>query len=143
MSSIYILFKSLATKDNIKYRVHVSVWLQVEPILINDDALEAVDSVKLLGLNISSDLTWNIHIYEIVKKAFKRLFFLEQLKRAKVTLTDLGLFYSSCIRSIVAYAVPAFHFSLPKYLMQELERYRREQCPSSAPVLAVMRLLLL
>ena len=70
---------------------------EFEPILINGDALEVVDSVKLLGLNISSDLTWNIHINEILKKASKRLYFLVQLKRAKVTCTDLGLFYSSCI----------------------------------------------
>ena len=48
-----------------------------------------------------------------------------QLKKAKVTRTDLGLFYSSCIRSIMDYAVPAFHFSLPKYLMQELERVQK------------------
>ena len=48
-----------------------------------------------------------------------------QLKRANVTRTDLGLFYSSCIRSIMDYAVPAFHFSLPKYLMQELERIQK------------------
>ena len=46
--------------------------------------------------------------------------FLVQLKRAKVTRTNLGLFYSSFIRLIMEYAVPAFHFSLPKYLMQEL-----------------------
>ena len=84
---------------------------EFEPILINGDALEVVDSVKLLGLNISSDLTWNIHINEILKKASKRLYFLLQLKRAKVTRTDLGLFYSSCIRSIMDYAVPAFHFT--------------------------------
>ena len=45
-----------------------------------------------------------------------------QLKRAKDTRTDLGLFYSSCIRSIMDYAIPAFHFSLPKYLIQKLER---------------------
>ena len=38
---------------------------EFEPILINSDALEVVDSVKLLGLNIFSDLTWNIHINEI------------------------------------------------------------------------------
>ena len=84
---------------------------ELEPILINGDALEVVDSVKLLGLNISSDLTWNIHINEILKKASKRLYFLLQLKRAKVTRTDLGLFYSSCIRSIMDYAVPAYHFT--------------------------------
>ena len=45
-----------------------------------------------------------------------------QLKRAKDTRTDLGPFYSSCIRSIMDYAIPAFHFSLPKYLIQKLER---------------------
>ena len=84
---------------------------EFEPILINGDALEVVDSVKLLGLNISSDLTWNIHINEILKKASKRLYFLLQLRRAKVTRTDLGLFYSSCIRSIMDYAVPAYHFT--------------------------------
>ena len=84
---------------------------EFEPILINGDALEVVDSVKLLGLNISSDLTWNIHINEILKKASKRLYFLLQLKRAKVTRTDLGLFYSSCIRSIMDYVVPAYHFT--------------------------------
>ena len=84
---------------------------EFEPILINGDALEVVDSVKLLGLNISSDLTWNIHINEILKKASKRLYFLLQLKRAKVTRTDLGLFYSSCFRSIMDYAVPAYHFT--------------------------------
>ena len=84
---------------------------EFEPILINGDTLEVVDSVKLLGRNISSDLTWNIHINEILKKASKRLYFLVQLKRAKVTRTDLGLFYSSCIRSIMGYPVPAFHFT--------------------------------
>jgi len=49
------------------------------------------------------------------------IYFLVQLKRAKVTRTDLGLFHSSCIKSIMDHALPAFHFSLPKYLTQELE----------------------
>ena len=66
--------------------------------------------------------TWNIHINEILKKASQRLYFLVQLKRAKDTRADLGLFYASCIRSITNYAIPAFHFSLPKYLIQKLER---------------------
>ena len=39
---------------------------EFEPILINDDVLEVVENVKLLGLNISSNLTWNIHINKIV-----------------------------------------------------------------------------
>ena len=98
---------------------------EFEPILINGDALEVVENVKLLRLNISSDLTWNIHINETIKKASMILYFLVQLKRAKVARTDLGLFYSSCIRSIMDYAVPIFHYSLPKYLMHELERIQK------------------
>ena len=81
---------------------------EFEPILTNGDALEVVENVKLLGLNISSNLTWNIHINEIVKKASKRLYFWTQLKKTKVARTDLGLFYFSCIRSIMDYTVPAF-----------------------------------
>ena len=47
---------------------------EFEPILINGDALDVVNSVKLLGLNISSDLTWNIFFNETVKKGSKRLY---------------------------------------------------------------------
>ena len=47
---------------------------EFEPILINSDTLEVVDNVKLLGLNISSDLTWNIYINETVKKGSKRFY---------------------------------------------------------------------
>ena len=83
-----------------------------------------VESVKLLGL-ISSNLTWNTHINEIVKKASKRLHFLIQLKKAKAARTDLGLFYSSCIRSIMDYVVTVFHYSLPKCLMQDLEHVQK------------------
>ena len=54
-----------------------------------------------------------------------------QLKRAKVTRTDLGLFHSSCIRSIMDYALPAFHFSLPKYLTQELEQAVQKRAMSN------------
>ena len=81
--------------------------------------------LPLYSDNISNDLTRNIHVNEILNKAPKRLYFWVQLKRAKVTRTDLGLFYSSCIISIMDYAVPAFHFSLPKYLMQEFERIQK------------------
>ena len=76
---------------------------EFKPILIYCDAVEVVESV-----NISNDLTLNIHINETIKKAFMRLYLLVQLKRTKVARTDLGLFYSSCIRSIMNYAVLQF-----------------------------------
>ena len=46
-----------------------------DPIVIEGKELEVVGSVKLLGLNIASDLTWNSHALEVIKKASKRLYF--------------------------------------------------------------------
>ena len=75
---------------------------------------------------ITSDLSWNEHINETVKKASKRLYFLVQLKRAKLPRTDLVLFYATCIRSILVYASPVFFYALPKYLQCELERVQKK-----------------
>ena len=83
---------------------------------------------------ITSDLSWNEHINEFVKKASKRLYFLVQLKRAKLPRRDLVLFYATCIRSILVYAAPVFSYALPKYLQCELERVQKRSlsiiCPS-------------
>ena len=51
---------------------------EFNPILINGEELEIVQSAKLLGVTISHNLSWNNHIFEIVKKAAKRLYFLGQ-----------------------------------------------------------------
>ena len=59
--------------------------LQLAPIVVNiNQELECVESAKLLGATISNNLTWNIHIDQIIKKASKRMYFLIQLKRANV-----------------------------------------------------------
>ena len=55
-----------------------------DPVVIEGKEIEIVSSVKLLDLKLASDLTWNDHITEVVKKASKSLYFLIQLKRARV-----------------------------------------------------------
>ena len=95
------------------------------PILLNGKPLEEVTSSKLLGLNISSDLKWNVHVLELVKKASCRLYFLRQLKRSQVMPEELMLFYITCIRSILEYTCPVFHRALPGYLSEDLERLQK------------------
>ena len=58
-------------------------------------------------------------------KARKRLYFLTQLKRAKVGIDELVLFYSTCIRPILEYACPVFHNSLSSYLSNDLEMIQK------------------
>ena len=95
------------------------------PIVINGEAIEVVSTVKLLGLNISSDLGWNCHVAEISKKVASRLYFLRQLKRANIPAKDLLIFYLACIRPVMEYACPVFHNALPAYLSAELEQLQK------------------
>lgn len=103
------------------------------PVVINNKELGLVNSAKLLGVTISNNLTWNKHINEIIKKVSKRLYFLSQLKRARVAKQDLVLFYTSCIRSILTYAPPVFFYALPEYLKIELERIQKRALRISCP----------
>ena len=47
------------------------------PIVITKKAIEVVSTVKLLGLNILSDLQWNCHVAEISKKSSELFIFSE------------------------------------------------------------------
>ena len=94
-------------------------------VVINRKAIEVVSTVKLLGLNISSDLRWNCHVAEISKKVASRLYFLKQLKRANIPAKDLLIFYLTCIRPVTEYASPVFHNALPAYLSAELEQLQK------------------
>ena len=97
----------------------------LNPIVINDKQIDVVLHAKILGVNISSDLTWNHHIAEVVKKASKRLFCLSQLKCAGLGPNELVQFYWTCIRPITEYACPLFHDGLPVYLSHELEAVQK------------------
>ena len=78
-----------------------------------------------MGEIITSDLSWNEHINETVEKESKRLYFLVQLKRAKLPCRDVVLFYATRRRSILVYAAPVFFYAMPRYLQCELERVQK------------------
>lgn len=86
---------------------------QLAPIVVSNQELKCVESAKLLGVSITNNLTWNDHIGQTIKKASKRMFFLIQLKRAKVSRHELTLFYTTCIRSVLTYASPVFFIPCP------------------------------
>ena len=96
-----------------------------EPIRVNGANLEVVNKAKILGLDVSNNLKWNDHIAQIISKGQKRLYFLSQLKRARVGTKELVLFYITCIRPVLEYASPVFHKSLTNYLDQDLERIQK------------------
>ena len=80
----------------------------LDPVKVNGCPLEIVSSAKILGLNVSDDLKWNVHIaekqFQHCKKASSRLFSLNQQSPS-----ELILFYVTCISSIFEYGCPVFH----------------------------------
>ena len=68
------------------------------------------------------------------------MYFLRQLRRAKVPATEmmsLMCFYCTCIRPIVEYASPVFHYGIPKYLCKDIERIQRPEALSQSKLLTL------
>ena len=80
---------------------------------------------KLLGVTISSDLTWNKHVENIVAKAGKIVYMLYQLKRAGIGQHDLVTIYVSVIRPVLEYACPVWHTNLNKHLTESIETVQK------------------
>ncbi len=93
-----------------------------EPVKVNDKHFEVVTSAKILGMTITDDLKWNVHVANILLKASKRLYLLKQSKRANVDTNSLVKFHSACIRSVLEYASQAFHSGLPNYVSKEIHK---------------------
>ena len=64
------------------------------------------------------------------------MYFLTQLKRAKVTRNEIILFYTCCIRSFLTYASPVFFHALPMYLKKDLERVEKRALAIICPGLS-------
>ena len=82
-------------------------------------------SVCLIPHFLTTERIKDNNVEELVKNAGRKLYFLTQLKRARVTPQDLVAFYCACVRSSLDYACAVFHFSLPQYLQTELERIQK------------------
>ena len=58
-----------------------------------DTTIETVESLKLLGITLSNDLTWNKNTHMIVKKAYSRLLMLRRFKGLGANANNLKDIY--------------------------------------------------
>ena len=71
-------------------------------LTINGTKLEVVPSVKLLGLEIDSELSFNSHVEKLCTKLSKRIGILKKI-RSCLPMRQRLLFYNSMIRSVLHY----------------------------------------
>ena len=60
-----------------------------------------------------------------MKKTSKRLYFISQLKGAKVSPEDLIKIYAACIHSVLLYACQVYHYTLPNYMSKSIEQIQK------------------
>ena len=96
-----------------------------DPISIDKVPLQSVDSAKLVGVTLQSDLKWDENTDNILKKAQKRLYFLKRLKQAGAGKIDLLRFYTGIIRPVCEYAAPAWATSLTQSQKDKLESIQK------------------
>jgi len=78
----------------------------------NCQPIDKVEELKLLGVWVSANLTWNKHVDQMISKATLRFYFLKQIRKASAPPEDMLLFYTSVIRSVSEHAAPVWHSSL-------------------------------
>lgn len=96
-----------------------------DQLTINNIPLDIVKSFKLLGITITSDLTWNIHVDNICAKASNRLYALRILKRNGVPVANLLTIFCTFIRPVLEYACQVWHTSLPSTLSDQIEHVQK------------------
>ena len=92
-----------------------------QDIFINEKTLEKVSHIKMLDVTVSNDLTWNIHVDNIISKAGKRLYMLYQLKRGGISQRELVQIYIAIIRPVLEYACPVWNTYLPFICQKQLK----------------------
>ena len=87
----------------------------------NHEPLEVIYEARLLGVNLSSDLSWNNHVNNITKSATKKLWILIRFKALGGTQTQLLSVYQMRIRSTLEFAAPVFTSGLTQEQSRRIE----------------------
>ena len=97
----------------------------LQPLMIDNQYLEVVQTTKLLGVYLTFDLKWTKHVTHICSKASKRLYPLRLLKRNGIQSPDLQKVYCSFVPPILEYVCPVWHSSLLILLSEQIEHIQK------------------
>ena len=97
-------------------------------LCIGDNLLETVESTKLLGTIIQSDLKWQENTDMLVKKGYQRMMILHKLYEFNVPDKDMVKIYVLFLRSILEQSCVVWHTSITVEEITDLERVQKVAC---------------
>ena len=92
------------------------------------EPLEVIYETRLLGVTITSNLSWAAHVDDITKRAMQKLWVLIRLKSLGETSDQLTTVYQTRVRSTLEFAAPVFHRSLTKDQSRQIESVQKKAC---------------
>ena len=93
---------------------------------------ENVESIKYLGVTITSDLRWNTHVSNVCTKANRTLGFLRRnLHSCPQEVKEAA--YKGLVRPVLDYGSTLWHFRLP-LLIQMFIKVASSRTPSPSPL---------
>ena len=92
----------------------------------SSEPLDVVYQTKLVGLVISSNLSWGPQVDYTVANASKKLWLLVRFKNRGAKQEQLLTLYQLKLRSIAEFAAPAFHGALTAQQSNELEMVQKK-----------------
>ena len=123
----------LAAQHNVNVNTKKTKEMLIGPIAENPPqkltlsgmTVDRMDTFKLLGVHVSTDLKWTQHVNAISAKATSRIYFLKQLKRTGAQRSDLMHFCTAIVRPVLGYASPVWHLSLTIAQTEMLESLQK------------------
>ena len=92
----------------------------------NEEPLEVIYQTRLLGVTLSSDLTWSAHTKDITSRASRKLWILVRFKALGGNQEQLLSVYQLRIRSTLEFAAPVFHSGLTKDQSRSIEMIQKK-----------------
>ena len=97
----------------------------VTRLTLNDCYIKQIPEAKVVGVWLTSDMTWGKNTRELVKKAYLRIGMLTKLKYVGVGIEDLLDVYILFIRSIVEYCAVVWHSRLTLDMIMSIETVQK------------------
>ena len=91
----------------------------------NSPPLEVIYETKLLGVTLSSNLSWTPHVNDITQRGTGKLWVLIRFKSLGGSTDQLLKIYQARVRSTLEFAAPVFHSGLTKEQSRQIEMVQK------------------
>ena len=91
-----------------------------------EEPLEVVQQARLLGVQITNDLSWTNHVKDITTRAVKKLWVLIRFKNIGASTSQLVQVYQSRIRRTLETSAPVFSYGLTQEQIRAIEMVQKK-----------------